>query len=834
MNSTNGKFQGHVMKALIFVNLIVSLSVPLLAGDANGAAWKTNFNKPIKAIRFLDDSMHILLASSETIGLYDVPSGQKVWDMELKGLAKKGIKYVLHGNKFLVSTPKTVQCYDAMTGSRLWETEVPGVDQNDYKSADKGSPNVVMIRYEDQRVMFDMNTGKILLNVTINSDLKGKGGYVLFDLPQQGKELVMLKDNKAGLFDINSGNQLFTGDKYEVNSDLVKKDLSWYYQSPDDKAILFVLEDEVVVIDAVQNKELLRRKLKIDASHEVLVPTTQGCAVLTKDQIVHFDFQNGAVTEINVPFADIRTMHPYSVNGKDMLVISLKNKLIAIDPVEGSTVWQSKDADPQFEGYVHRYIQQDGDAAILTYTRPRDSGDDQGTYVYLMRLNLSTGSIAYKIPVALGKKVVSHESGLFGSIVRVYLAAATYGLSEAARGTTDFGFSDIGFDYDITLLDNKMVVGIVTPAEMLNPDTRNGSGEGFCAVNIKTGDVFYKNYFPILEEAEKIPSTAVVDGNIAYFTGKDRLISFDIASGKKLWSLEKELNGVQITDMAVIDGLLYAKFGKKEYSVLLLRGDHSYEAYLNNQVKEDKIDFTKENNATPYGFLAIDPAAGKILWRIETEEDPALGQGDFGLNKRPNSFSFHSIALGFSGYNDGNRTLIVKPFDFLKSYNAATKELYFCDLEKVYSLKLGREGGKYNWESSLKKSDVGAINFEKAFAFPFHSRKKKLTQPLRFEYSGGQIVAYGPDGIAAFNPNDGKVKWKHEWSYDWQKIKYTPDIVGNKLVYCIDQKLTRIDLMSGSLDYQTKVEKNTHLYSMPDDSYLIALTEKEAAVYPAK
>ena len=73
---------------------------------------------------------------------------------------------------------------------------------------------------------------------------------------------------------------------------------------------------------------------------------------------------------------------------------------------------------------------------------------------------------------------------------------------------------------------------------------------------------------------------------------------------------------------------------------------------MNNQVKDDKIDFKKETNDTPYGFMAIDPSAGKILWRIETNEDPSLAQGSFGLNSQPNSFSFHSIVLGFGGYSD--------------------------------------------------------------------------------------------------------------------------------------------------------------------------------------
>ena len=556
----------------------------------------------------------------------------------------------------------------------------------------------------------------------------------------------------------------------------------------------------------------------------------QGCAVFTKDKLVHFNFQNGTTTEINVPFADIRSMQSYVVNGKDILLISLKDKMIAIDPVEAKVVWQSKEADPNFEGFAHRYVLQDGSRAIIAYNRPRDSGSDQGTYLYLMGLNLLTGSVEYKTPVALGKKVVSHGGGLLGSIGRVYLAAATLGLSEAMRGA-DFGYSDIGFEYDITQMDNNLVVGIVTSAEMLNPDTRSGSGEGFCAVDIKTGAVVYKNYFPVLDEDEKKSSTAVVEGNTVYCTGKDRLLAFDFSTGKKLWTLEKELDGVQVADLTLIDGLLYAKFGKKEYSVVFLRGDHSYEAYMNNQVKDDKIDFKKETNDTPYGFMAIDPSAGKILWRIETNEDPSLAQGSFGLNSQSASFSFHSLVLGFGGYSDGGRSLVVKPFDFQKSYSPTAKEIYFSDLEKIYALRLGRDGGKIRWESSLKKNDVGAIDFEKAFAY---SRKRNLTQPLRVEVANGQIVAYGPDGIAAFDPSNGNAKWKHDWSYDWQKIKFTPEVLGNKLMYCVDRKLTRIDLATGALDWQVKVEKETHLYPTPDDSFLIALTEKEAAAYPLK
>ena len=817
-----------LVKALLLLTATVAGIV--VAGDTKGAAWTTSFGKTINAIRFLDDSTHILLASGESIGLFDAVSGKKVWTMEVKGLAKKGIKYVLHGNKFLVSTSKTVQCYDAMTGAKLWETEVPGVDQEDYKSADKGSASVIMIRYEDQRVLFDMNTGKILLNVTINADLKSKGGYVLFDLQKQGKEIVMLKGDKLGLFDINTGAQLFTGEKYEANSDLVKKKFAWSHKSDDESAILFVLDEEVAVVDAVHNKELVRRKVALDASHEVLVPTTQGCAVFTKDSLIHFNFQNGSTAGIPLSYADIRSMQAYLVDGKDILLISLKNKMVALDPVGGKTVWQSKDGDPNFEGFAHRFIEQDGSRAIITYNRPRDSGSEQGTYLYLMGLNLLTGNVDYRTPVALGKKVVSHETSFLGSLGRVYLAAATMGLSEAMRGA-DFGYSDIGFDYDVTQMDNKLVIGIVTSSEMLNPETRSGSGEGFCAVDMKTGAYVYKNYFPVLDGDEKKTSSAIVQGNIVYFTGKDRLIAFDFSAGKKLWTLEKELDGVQIADLAVIDGLLYAKFGKKEYSVVFLRGDHSYEAYRTNTVRDDKIDFKKETNDTPYGFMAVDPAAGKVLWKVETDEDPSLAQGSFGLSAARNSFTFHSIALGFSGYADRDRALVAKPFDFEKSYNAAQKVLYFSDLEKIYALKLGRDGGKFAWESSLKKNDVGTIDFEKAFAY---SRKKNLTQPLRVETANGQIVAYGPDGIAAFDPSTGSAKWKHDWSYDWQKIKFTPELFGNKLMYCVDRKLTRIDLATGAVEFQVGVDKETHLFPMPDDSYLIALTDKEAAAYPLK
>ncbi|HTR80467.1 MAG TPA: PQQ-binding-like beta-propeller repeat protein [Bacteroidota bacterium] len=812
-----------------FVIVFIFFST-VYGGDINGPTWKADLGKEIQAIRYLDGNTNVLFASNKYVWLYDVASGKKIWNAELQDYNKKGLRYVTQGNKFFISTSKTVQCYDALTGSRLWETTVPDVDQDDYRSREKIANDALMIRYEDQRVLFNTTNGKILLNVTINAKAKDKGAPVLFDFPKQGKDLVLLKGDKAGLFDIATGAQLFVGENYVPDYDLVKKDLNWYYQMPDDEAILLVLDGEVVVIDAVNNKEILRRKLDIDDSHQVLMPTTQGCAVFTKDKIVHFNMENGSVVEVNVPYDDIRTMQPYVVNGKDVLLMSLKDKMVGIDLVGGKIMWQTKEGDPNFEGFAHRYIAQDSEDAIVTYARPRKGGDESGTYLYAMKVNLLTGNLEYKTTVALGKDVVSHGGGLLGSIGKAYLAMATLGLSTIGSGA-DFGYSNIGFDYDVMEENGRLITAIVTSAEMLNPDTRKEGGEGFCAVDEKTGAVVYKSYFPILDKSDKFTSASFVDNNVVYLTGENRLIAFDLVAGKELWSIEKELDDAQVFDMAMIDGVLYAKCGKKAYTAVFLIGDQSFYAHLNNQATEDKLDVDEDSKTKPFCFLAVDPASGKILWRTETENDPALAEGDFGLSNTHASFSFHEMKLAMQGYG-GDRSKVVKPFDFTSYYNPDAKELYFSDLEKVYALKLGRDGGKIDWEFSLKKNDVGAIEFEKAFAY--NKRDHKMTQPLRFEYSGGKMVVYGPEGIAAIDPATGKPLWTREWSFDWKKVRYFPQLVDNKLVYCIDSKLTKIDLGSGAVDWQVKVDKDTGLYPSPDNNYIITLNDEVASAFSLK
>ncbi|HTX18194.1 MAG TPA: PQQ-binding-like beta-propeller repeat protein [Bacteroidota bacterium] len=800
------------------------------AGDTNGPAWKADLGEEIKAIRYLDDHTHVLFASNEYVWLYDIASGKKVWNEELKDFNKKGLRYVVQGSKFFVSASKSVQCYDVMTGSKLWETPVPGVDQDDYRTREEISSDALMIGYEHQRVLFNTNDGKILLNVTINEKAKEKGAPVLFDFAKEHKDLVLLKGDKVGLYDLVTGAQLFAGENYEPNYDLVKKDLPWYYQMPDDKALLMVLDDEVVVIDAAGNKEMFRRKLDFDDSHQVLIPTTQGCAVLTKEKIVHINMENGSVAEAAIPQSEIRTMQLFNVAGKDILLVSLKDKVMAIDIGAGTTLWQSRDGDPKFEGFVHRYVRQDGSDALVMVATGRKSGDEEGTTLYAMRLDLTTGAVKYRTPVALGKEVVSYGGSLLGSIGKAYLAMATLGLSTIGGGP-DFGYSNIGFDYDVTEQDGKLIVAIVTSAEMLNPETRKDGGEGFCEVDESTGAALYRSYFPILDGSDRYTSVAYVDKQTVYLTGKNSLIAFDLAAGKKLWSIGKELDDAQVVDMSVIDGVLYAKCGKKTYSAVFLVGDQSFSAHLNNTATEDKLDVNEESKTKPFEFLAIEPTSGKILWRAEAENDPSLAEGDFGLTQTRSSFSFHEMKLASQGYG-AERSNIVKPFEFSSYYNSGSQELYYCDLENVYALKLGRDGGKVDWQFSLKKNDVGAIEFEKAFAY--NKRDHKLTQPLRLEYSGGKLVVYGPDGIASIDPASGKARWTHEWSFDWKKVRYFPQLVDQKLVYCVDSKLTRIDLNGGSVDWQVKLDKGTGLYASPTNDYIITLNNKEADGFPLK
>jgi len=693
--------------------------VQLVSGGAKPTpAWKAELPRKLDAIRFSADSRHVLIGSGSATWLYDAATGAKIWEKEFEEKDNKGIRLVPQGDKFLISTRKnTIECLSIATGTKLWETEVEGVDQDDYSKVDSVAADIARIQYRDWRVQVDLSTGKVLWSGRINTKLKENNGYVVVDLPKIQKSILLMDNDQFAICD-NTGAAKPVALEYPPPYKLVAKGEEWIYESPDDRMVVVAFDGGMAVVDALNGREVFRHPMEIDVDHRVLFPTRSGCAVFGHDRMVHYEFASGKSVELPVEFVRLRTLEQYTIGGKDLLLLSLEDQLVCVDLVNGKELWRSKEGDPAFAGFVHCYrssdgkLLVDGSRIVVTYVQSQRSGENSGTHLYAMGIDALTGSVGFRTRVALAEKSLSSGGGLFSIIGKIYTAALTFGLSVASDMLSpDLGYGNIGFDYSLMLDRGVLYTIVITTAEMLNPDTRAEHGEGICAVDIRSGKKIYGEHFPIAEaiKPEWMPlKVDFEDNSILYIPGHKKIVAFNLQAGKRVWTIEGPLDG-QPADLALLNGTLYAKLGNSHYSSSYTAARKGFWDFAGGKAQNKNLEVNKNWSADPFGFAAIDPASGKLLWRIETDNDPALAAAYF--------------AAGENGE-------LMKQFRFKDYYDPARNQLYYSDLKNVYALTLGPGGGKLAWTCSLSKNDVGRINFEKAFAGTKLAKEKNCVTGL--------------------------------------------------------------------------------------------------------
>jgi outer membrane protein assembly factor BamB len=817
ISKTHGTVFYFLLSALFLVGTAFSK-------DNDKPKWKAELDDNINAIRFIDnDEQHVLLASGKYVYLYDALSGQKVWNKKIDDYEKKGIRYHMIGDKFLVSTSGAVQCYDALTGKLLWETKLKDIDQSDFQWADEITPAVITLAYDNVEVGIDITTGKELWRAEhkMHSDLHSSLRWVTID--DKTVQLLSLAGDKMVLFDYVNGKALCTADNAEYNPDLVKNGTPVYYHGKNTPAFVALLDDEVLIFDCKQGKILNRLPLKMNTDGTILYAANNGCVVLGKEKSLYIG-DNGNVSELNFTVSDFKQVRPLAVNNQNIALIALVNKMVAIDEGSGKVLWSSAANDPSFEGYIHRFLKQDGQNLICTYARPRDSGDEEGTMLFVMSVDALSGKVNFRTPVAFTEHVPSSGGGFF----KAYLAVATMGLSLLANSSGPG--ENIGIDYTTMEAGENIVVNIATIKGALNPDTRKSTGEGFCAVNMKTGAVAYKNYFEVMEGVDsevKDYLQSYRNGDTYYLVGYKKLAAFDLQSGKVLWTLGKELDG-QVFNLDLVDGVLYAKLGCKQQSAIYDPGDHSFMAYYNGYARDPSIKFKKQFDKDPYGFAAIDPASGKLLWRFETDEDPSMAPREFELGA-PYAGSVWNVLSTTAG----DFTPIVQSFDFTKFYQPATKRLFYSDGSKIYALQAGTKGSENPvWTTKLGSIDAGKFDFEKSFSY--NERKDEMAKPIGFQYDGKNLLAFGTDGIASVDPSTGKAKWTHEWDFSMETMKVYPEVVGDKIFYCVGGEFAKVNLDNGATDWQVEVDKKASIYLSPKQTFAISLYKDEASGFDLK
>ncbi|TDJ55630.1 MAG: hypothetical protein E2O46_02405 [Ignavibacteria bacterium] len=816
--------------------------------------WAVDLGEPIKTHDFMQDGKLIFFTSGEYAWCYDTQSGSEVWSIEVPDFDEDGISYLL-GEMFLTNSANKLQAYDALTGNLLWENEYNDIDQSDYMSFEFIKNNAVF-RYGEPHIGVDLNNGNELyrMNIEYWGELVDMGTFNYSVLYKQDKMMVLEDSEIVSLFDVYTGNKILSLEEYDVNTDLIENGLPWLYKHPEHKYLLFVLDNGAAVIDVINNKEMSRKEFDINGDINVLLPTKVGCAVMGEEKFVHFNFETGVINELEFPIDDIRTMYAYEAEGENILVVSMADQMAAVDLVAGKVLWQTVEDDEQFEGYAHRYLMVDGSNLIFTYNRARMISSDNGTYIYLMSIDGLTGKVNYKTTALLSQMVLTgFQRSLSKGITTAFAIFITSGSAGTASGQAGsaidmvnemMGYHNIGFDYETFEHNGDIIFFSRSNFTMWNPETRDDPGEGLVAINPKTGEIKYKTFFEIADginpqELEQLPAI-YIDGDDAYIAGDERLIKCNLATGQKIWEVGEEAGFV--SELFVIDGVLYTKYGKQVYSVGL---------------KENDIQVNKTMDLDPFGFQAYDPANGSLLWKVTTESDPVLFTPQFSI----------------SNY-----------------YNTSNGNLYFADEINIYALKLGSDGGSYSWTFDMEKGGTGEMEYDESYAIKerlvgterrthsystyvggewiftttFTTGGTDVEETINFlEDTGGAdftntyeswgnmwgvsakrclrvlygtdvILVIGPNAISLLDANSGNVNWLSEWDYDYEETEYIPKIFGDKLLYCSQQNLTLLDMNNGNTIWQAEESDESKFFESPKQKYFFSLNDELIKEYVIK
>ena len=807
------------MKTQIFLLLSFSLFLSTKIGHAQGLKMQVELDDPAQLYSFVQPQS-VFLSEGEKFSLFDLKSGKKTYEVKIEDYEKKGPLKIIE-NKLFVSSDKKLNCYDVLSGSLLWAKEYNDIDQEEFNRITKVG-TTLLLRYNNQLVAAGFNNGNELWRQ--NVAFAGKDFYIL---NAQKKFAIPLVGYKFGVYDFDTGKQLFEGKDFDWNSKLIQKGYPWMSLTKDEHYGLFLLDEYVAVMDFTANELCAKVKISYDSDFPPVLPLSKGSLILGSKKLVYMNDLNGGLTEIPASVGDFRTYDVMTVGTKEILVAGLKNSMLAVDLAGGKILWQSKEDDPIFEGYAHQYLKVEGSSIIFTYN---NTGFSIGTDLFLMSVDAFTGKLNYKVPVANCKQAIMGFQRMMAKT------------SSKIDGTkNDVGYNNIGFNYSYFEKDGNLIIAIVSPYGMRTPEKRTDGGEGICIVDPKTGKILFSDYVELSEEtsSQRKPGDywvrpPFIDNDNIILLGDRSGAVWDLHAMKRLWYNQKCFKSGPM-DVVVMDNVLYLKYGERAMSVNLSKEGGGLFSNYGMSVEES---WSEE----PFGFAAYDVNTGKMLWNVETLEDPGF------------------LSRKFSLKND---------------FEPASKHIYFADEDNLYALQLNPGGGRYDWTYKYDANGMGNIPLKECYATKefeigevnvgystigtdlYRSEKTSLggAEYNYFQeeiadaydyltYTSGYTVwgvaakkclGFIPDGkdillvtkkaIALVDEASGKTVWKNEWSYDQDNVEFLPKVLEDKLVYCVDRQLKSVSMTDGRLRFQAKESSKPHFILSPDKKYMISIDE---------
>lgn len=833
----------RVILVLAFISTAFSLF-------AQAPKWKVELSDPVKINDFVGKGKYLFLANKEYAWCFDAATGTKKWETEIDDFNSKGPQRLI-GDLYVVAVDDKLTGYDALTGKVKWQREYSDISQDDYTDL-SFLDDVCVIRYGSTHIGVDLATGKEnwRQEISYNQKVLEKGGYNFVVRKKQGKMMVFDNDENLNVYDIRTGKLLATFGNSEPEYDVVKAGKEWVYEDSTERYNLILMDGFTSLIDLDRNREVIRHEMDIDEDRLFVLPTKQGMAVMGKDQVAHFRFASGKVNNVPIDVSSYRSFFSFTVNGTDLAFFSQEDGGFVVDVTNEKLLWKNEDIPELNDGYAHRLVGMDGENAIFTIAV---SSLAKRNRLQVASINLLTGKVNYSHYVArsenyipgIGRTMVGISKALSGE------AGAQSNSTNRGMRIIDDSYDNIGISYEYFDYNGNIVIALRTKANMQNPETGDRGGEGFFAFEPKTGKVAYKDYFRCSDEGSggMEPKVVAPQGNvvsngkgIVFMPGEDKIIAFDLNSGKRLWTQDKL--EAKPTSLALIDGTIYAQLGAQDYDVLL---------------EKNSIKFKEYNEDEPFGYAAIDPKDGKILWRIELPMASGVNMPDFSI---------------------------------INYYNPKTKQLYLSDDEKLYALKLTSDSkGAFDWVIELEKSKIGEMPYKKTYAVTetyIGSRPRSYTSStylgggytlettttyggiepdkqmefldeagsaelttvytsfwgniwgvsarrcLRIIAANGKIFAMGTKGAVYLEASTGKPIWEHEWEYDYEAVDYVPRIIGNNLVYCMDRKLACVDMTTGKEKWSVKEGKKSKFFLSEDEKSMFSINEEVVSGYELK
>jgi outer membrane protein assembly factor BamB len=717
--------------------------------------WTMEAKDDIQAKFFIEDGKYFIVRAAEYLHFFDGENGKEIWNTEIPDFEIEGLKLLWNQKKYLVSTTnEEILCYDVYTGKILWKQKYVDIDQSDYRDYENKEAGFI-IYYGNTGVCIDPETGRELWRNRI----------------------------------------VYDGNRAEKNLPTI-----FWTWGDIGKRFLFATEDGLLLLDAVTGKTLWKKEEdgELTDREDVEAVTFYGSKALImydNDMIGFVDVQDGK--ELWTRPQDIGDIEGYlalkNLGGTDYLLISLDDTQLMVNVSTGQLAWETKPGE--LEGVLTHYdTMGDGKNVLCTFMRRHVGGAESGTHMDLAFIDAATGKVHWREKIAYS--TYAPATGVANFLSNLLIG-------EKVLGEHDYGYVFSNFD----LGDDRvyLIRGTKGASGMENPLTRDGDGEGLVRINLKTGQVKYRSYFPLNSvgfrwsevnyKIEDAPEPVVVGDNI-YVVGAERIVCANLETGTIVWKIDDDF-GFPV-DWYFRDNTIFLKVGKQAFSTFV-------------DPKSGDMSAAKAWNKDPYRIYAIDPATGKIFWQIEFDNDPGLGMQ------------------------------IV--------FDEKTGTLFGADEEELFAVKLSRDaGGKKLW--TLKFDDeckIGALDHEECYAVTrsvsSSSTMSGLTTTttttytataelvLRPVFRGDHFVVFGPDGVCSVDLG-GKVQWTTEWDWAGKKVTLVPTFLKNgTIAFMVKENIQVMDEKTGKILWAQEDDEDAQPVIPPNHKYLYMIEDQEVRVY---